>query len=34
LKGVFKLAEGPLGRQLGKDRQKVLAALKLVLEAK
>ena len=34
LKGVIKLAEGLLGQQLGKDREKVLAALKRVLEAK
>jgi hypothetical protein len=34
LKGVFKLGEGLLGRQLGKDREKVLAALQRVLEAK
>lgn len=34
LKGVFKLGEGLLGWQLGRDREKVLAALKRVLEAK
>jgi hypothetical protein len=34
LKGVLRLAEGLLGWQLGKDREKVLAELKRVLEAK
>jgi uncharacterized membrane protein len=34
LKGAFKLAEGLLARQLGKDREKALAALKQLLEAK
>jgi len=34
LKGFFKLAEGLLGKELQKDRERVLAALKQVLESK
>ena len=33
LSGFFKLAEGLLGKQLQKDRDKVLAALRVLLEA-
>jgi hypothetical protein len=33
LSGFFKLAEGLLGTQLQKDRDEVLAALRVVLEA-
>jgi hypothetical protein len=33
LSGFFKLAEGLLGKQLQKDRDKALEALRVVLEA-
>jgi len=33
LSGFFKLAEGLFGRLLQRDREKVLAALRAVLEA-